>query len=62
MCESVDLRHHNLFMSLSTIVLIVALVVFVVAAIGWKYKKLDLIATGLALVVLAELLGAVRLG
>lgn len=49
-------------MSLSTIVLIVALVVFVAAAIGWKWKKLDLIAAGLALVVLAELLGAVRLG
>ena len=62
MGESVDLGHQNLVMSLSTIVLIVALVVFVAAAIGWKWKKLDLIAAGLALVVLAELLGAVRLG
>jgi hypothetical protein len=49
-------------MSLSTIVLIVALVVFVAAAIGWKYRKIDLIAVGLALVVLADLLGSVRLG
>ncbi|HSS94186.1 MAG TPA: hypothetical protein VLR46_09365 [Candidatus Dormibacteraeota bacterium] len=44
-------------MSLSTLLLIVALVVFVVAAIGWTYKKTDLIAVGLAVWSLAELIG-----
>jgi hypothetical protein len=33
---------------------IIALIVFVVAAIGWSYKKTDLIAVGLALWVLSE--------
>jgi hypothetical protein len=40
-------------MTISTLLLIIALVVFVVAAIGWTYKKVDLIAIGLALFVLA---------
>jgi hypothetical protein len=44
-------------MSLSTLLLIIALVVFVVAAIGWSWKKTDLIAIGLALWVLSELIG-----
>ena len=37
-------------MSLSTLLLIIALIVFVVAAIGMSYKKVDLIAAGLALI------------
>ena len=49
-------------MSLSTIVLVLALLVFVAAAIGWKYRKIDLIAVGLALWVLASLIGGVHLG
>ena len=44
-------------MSLSTLLLIIALIVFVVAAIGITYKKTDLIAVGLALWVLSELVG-----
>ncbi|HVS47417.1 MAG TPA: hypothetical protein VHJ99_00765 [Candidatus Dormibacteraeota bacterium] len=44
-------------MSLSTLLLIIALIVFVVAAIGWTYKKTDLIAAGLALWVLSDLIG-----
>jgi hypothetical protein len=42
-------------MSFSELLLIIALVVFVVAAIGIHYKKTDLIAVGLALWSLAEL-------
>jgi hypothetical protein len=49
-------------MSLSTLVLILALIVFVAAAVGWKWRKTDLIAVGLALVVLAQLIGSVHLG
>src|ERR1700730_13547319 len=45
-------------MTLSTLLLIIALIVFVVAAIGFTYKKTDLIAAGLAVWVLAELIGA----
>ena len=44
-------------MSLSTILLLVALVAFVLAAIGWSFKKADLIAVGLALWSLADLIG-----
>ncbi|HEY0829680.1 MAG TPA: hypothetical protein VGE99_00975 [Candidatus Dormibacteraeota bacterium] len=44
-------------MSLSTLLLIIALVVFVVAAVGWTWKKTDLIAIGLALWVLSEFVG-----
>ena len=49
-------------MNLSTLVLILAFIVFVLAAIGWKWRKTDLIAAGLALVVLAELIGSVHIG
>jgi len=49
-------------MGLSTIVLILAFVVFVAAAVGWKWRKTDLIAVGLALWVLATLIGEVHIG
>ena len=48
-------------MSLSEILQIIALIVFIVAAIGWSYKKTDLIAAGLALWVLSLLIDG-RLG
>jgi hypothetical protein len=44
-------------MSLSTLLILVALVLFILAAIGWGYKKIDLIAAGLALWALADLVG-----
>jgi hypothetical protein len=44
-------------MSLSTILVILALVAFVLATSGWSYKKIDLIAIGLALWALAEVIG-----
>jgi len=44
-------------MSLTLILEIVALVIFAVAAAGWAYKKTDLVAVGLAVWVLAILLG-----
>jgi hypothetical protein len=43
-------------MSLSTILVILALIAFVLAAAGWSYKKTDLIAIGLALWSLSELI------
>jgi len=43
-------------MNIPDLLLIVALIVFVVAAIGWSYKKTDLIAVGLALWSLAEVI------
>ena len=43
-------------MSFSELLLIIALVVFLVAAIGWSWKKTDLIAVGLALWSLSELI------
>lgn len=43
-------------MSLTDLLLIVALIVFLLAAVGWGFKKLDLIAIGLALWSLGELL------
>lgn len=49
-------------MSLSTILLFLSFVAFVVAAIGWSYRKINLIAVGLALLVLAMLIGGVHLG
>lgn len=49
-------------MNLSTIVLVIAFIVFVLAAVGWKWRKTDLIAVGLALVVLAMLIGSVHIG
>jgi hypothetical protein len=45
-------------MTFSDLLLIIALIVFVLAAVGWGYKKLDLIAIGLALWSLAELIPA----
>ena len=47
-------------MSISTILLILALVAFVLAAASWKYKKTDLIAVGLALWSLAVLIDRLR--
>jgi len=49
-------RADNAPMSLSTILLILALVAFVLAAVGWGYKKTDLIAIGLALWLLSGLI------
>ena len=43
-------------MSLSTILILVALVLFILAAIGWSYRKTDLIAAGLGLWALASLI------
>jgi len=60
--ERVDLPDHNFLMNLSTLVLILAFVVFVAAAVGWKWRKTDLIAVGLALFVLASLIGGVHIG
>lgn len=45
-------------MSISTILLVLALVAFVLAAAGWKWRKADFLAIGLALWALAELVGA----
>lgn len=42
-------------MTISTILVILALVAFVLAGVGWKYKKTDLIAIGLALWLLSRL-------
>ena len=49
-------------MSLSTILLILAFVAFVLAAIGWGYKKTNLLGIGLALWTLSILIGQVHLG
>lgn len=43
-------------MNLTDLLQIVALIVFVLAAIGWGYKKIDLIAIGLGLWVLSDLI------
>jgi hypothetical protein len=43
-------------MTFSTILQILALVAFVLAAIGWTFRKTDLIAAGLALWSLATLI------
>jgi hypothetical protein len=48
-------------MSLIEILQIIALIVFIVAAIGWSWKKTDLIAVGLGLWVLSLLIDG-RLG
>jgi hypothetical protein len=42
-------------LNLSVLLVIVALVAFVLAAIGWSWRKTDLIAVGLALVALSFL-------
>jgi hypothetical protein len=47
-------------MTFSTLLEILALIAFVLAATGWTYRKTDLIAVGLALWSLAELI--TRLG
>ena len=44
-------------MSFTELLQIIALIVFVVAAIGLSYKKTDLIAVGLALWSLSEVIG-----
>lgn len=49
-------------MTLSTILLILAFIAFVLAAIGWGYKKTNLLAIGLALWVLSLLVTQVHLG
>ncbi len=46
----------NARMSLAEILLIIALIVFVVAAIGWSYGKTNLVCVGLALWSLSELI------
>jgi hypothetical protein len=60
--EAVD----NARMSISELLQIIALIVFVVAAVGWSWKKVDLIAIGLALWVLSLLiaggLGSLTIG
>lgn len=49
-------------MSLSTILLILAFIAFVLAAIGWGYRKTNLLGVGLALWVLSILITQVHLG
>jgi hypothetical protein len=44
-------------MSISTVLLIIAFIAFVLAAIGWGFKKVDLIAIGLAAWVLSIFIG-----
>jgi len=44
-------------MSITTILLLIALVAFVIAAVGWTYKKIDLIAVGLAAWALSGVIG-----
>ena len=51
-----------LVMSLSTILLILAFIAFVLAGIGWTYRKTNLLAIGLALWVLSILVTQVHLG
>ena len=45
-------------MNIGTILLILALICFVAAAVGWSYRKINLLGAGLALLVLGQLLGA----
>ncbi len=49
-------------MSLSTILLILAFIAFVLAAVGWGYKKTNLLGMGLALWVLSILITQVHIG
>lgn len=49
-------------MSLSTILLILAFIAFVLAAVGWGYKKTNLLGIGLALWVLSILITQVHIG
>jgi hypothetical protein len=47
--------------NLSTILLILAFIAFVLAAIGWGYKKTNLLGIGLALWVLSILITQVHI-
>jgi hypothetical protein len=49
-------------MTLSTILLILAFIAFVLAAAGWGYKKTNLLGIGLALWVLSILITQVHIG
>lgn len=49
-------------MTLSTLLLILAFIAFVLAAVGWGYKKTNLLAAGLALWVLSILITQVHIG
>lgn len=49
-------------MSLSTILLILAFIAFVLAAIGWGFRKTNLLGVGLALWVLSLLITQVHIG
>ena len=49
-------------MSVSTILLILAFIAFVLAAIGWGYRKTNLLGIGLALWVLSILITQVHFG
>jgi Na+/melibiose symporter-like transporter len=44
-----------LAMSISTVLLVLALIAFVLAAAGWKWRKTEMVAIGLALWSLADL-------
>jgi hypothetical protein len=48
--------------TLSTLLLILAFIAFVLAAIGWGYKKTNLLGIGLALWVLSILITQVHIG
>jgi hypothetical protein len=49
-------------MTLSTILLILAFIAFVLAAIGWGYRKTNLLGIGLALWVLSILITQLHIG
>jgi len=49
-------------MTLSTILMAVALICFVLAAFGVRTGKISMVAVGLAFWVLATLVGTVRIG
>jgi len=44
-------------MTVATLFLVLALICFVVAAIGYSYRKVNLLGAGLACLVLAQLIG-----
>jgi hypothetical protein len=48
-------------MSLSTILLILAFIAFVLAAVGWGFKKTNLLGVGLALWVLSLLVTQIHI-
>ena len=48
--------------SFSTILLILAFIAFVLAAVGWGYKKTNLLGIGLALWVLSILITQIHIG